>query len=56
MDKENKAKRKDLNFQGIQRIIFCYKNVLVMSYIDEIEKYAVYTSGVNYSPKALKNN
>ena len=43
-----------LKKSGIQRVVFCYKNELIMSHIDEIEKYAVHTSGIYYSSKALK--
>lgn len=46
---------KRLKKHGIQKVIFCHNSNIVTSSIDEIEKYAVYTSGVHYSTKSIKN-
>lgn len=45
-----------LKKSGIQKIIFGYNDEVIMSHIDEIEKYAVYSSGSHYSPMALNRN
>ena len=42
-----------LKKSGIQKVIFYHKNELIMSHVDEIEKHAVYSSGIYYSAQAL---
>lgn len=46
---------KRIKMHGIDKVIFYHDNNIVLGHIDDIQKYAVYTSGVNYSQKALRN-